>query len=335
MNHHFLLSCKLFIVGLISLSNLAASPIAQGSSPLEDALIRQRDRTNERLRQSQEAITQPSPSPQNVTEADLERLKQEGLALLKQNQYKLAQQKFIEAYNLGAQDASVDYYIGLTSYHLGENTRAVKAFTSALKKNPSSIDSRYYRGRAYSNLNNNQAAFSDYTYILNKDSKHCAAWNSRGVINLIQEKYNEAIYDFNQALNLSPDSLCEQYVVLYNLGDTHLTLKKYQTAINYLNQAIRLKPDYADAWNLRGVAYSWLNNFPQAIVDYQKALEINPNHQDALRNLAIATTPSQPNSLNSGISYPSDLDYPTSSPVEDQPLDPWDTCGASYCSSWD
>ena len=299
MNYQFLLLHKLLIVGLISISSFANLQVARGESPLEDALIRQRDITNERLRQSQDAINQPSPIHQNVSEADLEQLKQDGLILLEQNQYKPAQLKFIEAYNLGARDASVYYYIGLTSFHLGENAQAVQAFTYALEQNPESIDSKYYRGSAYYNLNDNQAAYSDYTDVINKNPAYCAAWNSRGVVNFSLEKYSEAMYDYTKALNLSPESQCPKFIVLFNLGHVHNLVEEYQTAINYLDRAIQLKPDHADSWHQRGIAYRWINNSPQAINDYKKALEINPNHQGAIADLIALTTTPTNNSANS------------------------------------
>lgn len=50
------------------------------------------------------------------------------------------------------------------------------------------------------------------------------------------------------------------------------------------DKAIAIKPDYADAWNGRGAALSYLKRYEEALKSFDKAISINPDHQLAINN---------------------------------------------------
>jgi tetratricopeptide (TPR) repeat protein len=52
--------------------------------------------------------------------------------------------------------------------------------------------------------------------------------------------------------------------------------QKLDQAIAAFTEAIKLDPNYADAYNRRGVAFSWKKNNDSAIADFTKAIELNP-----------------------------------------------------------
>jgi tetratricopeptide (TPR) repeat protein len=56
-------------------------------------------------------------------------------------------------------------------------------------------------------------------------------------------------------------------------------------ALKYLNKAIELDPKYASAYHLRGIAYAVLEEYRRAIKDYNKAIELNPELDDALSEI--------------------------------------------------
>ena len=61
---------------------------------------------------------------------------------------------------------------------------------------------------------------------------------------------------------------------------------KYSDGLEKLNQAIALKKDWELPYFYRGVANQALENFDDAILDYTKAIEINPQMTDAYYNRA-------------------------------------------------
>jgi len=65
-------------------------------------------------------------------------------------------------------------------------------------------------------------------------------------------------------------------------------MNKFEEAILDYDRAIDLKPDFAQAYNNRGNAYSMQGNNARAIEDYDKALKLVPNYASAYQNRAVA-----------------------------------------------
>jgi tetratricopeptide (TPR) repeat protein len=61
-------------------------------------------------------------------------------------------------------------------------------------------------------------------------------------------------------------------------------LKKYKEAIVCYNKAIEINPGYADAYNNKGNALYNLKKYKEAIVCYNKAIKIDPGHTEAYFN---------------------------------------------------
>ena len=101
--------------------------------------------------------------------------------------------------------------------------------------------------------------------------------------NYALERYDEALADYNQALELRPD----YPEALTNRGVTHDDLERYDEALADYNQALELRPDYPDALTNRGVAYRKLERYQEALADYNRALELIPDHPQTLNNRGV------------------------------------------------
>lgn len=66
-----------------------------------------------------------------------------------------------------------------------------------------------------------------------------------------------------------------------------MQMKSYTNALNDFNVAITINPKFANGYlyYMRGNTYGILGDFDKAIVDHKKALEINPNFEEARRSL--------------------------------------------------
>jgi len=73
-----------------------------------------------------------------------------------------------------------------------------------------------------------------------------------------------------------------------NRGIAYAKLNKYEQAIEDFSKAIELNPDDAEAYYNRGLAYAKLNEHEQAIEDYGKAIKLNPNYAEAYNNRGVA-----------------------------------------------
>jgi tetratricopeptide (TPR) repeat protein len=74
----------------------------------------------------------------------------------------------------------------------------------------------------------------------------------------------------------------------YNRGLANKEKGEYDQAISDYNKALELKPNYADAYNNRGIAHDDKGEYDQAISDYDMALKINPTYTLAQENRELA-----------------------------------------------
>ncbi|MGA2468126.1 MAG: tetratricopeptide repeat protein, partial [Thermodesulfobacteriota bacterium] len=73
-----------------------------------------------------------------------------------------------------------------------------------------------------------------------------------------------------------------------NRGMAYRDKGQYDQAISDFNKALEINSKYAYAYNNRGMAYRDKGQYDQAISDYNKALEINPKYAYAYNNRGIA-----------------------------------------------
>ncbi|RHZ90181.1 hypothetical protein Glove_5g5 [Diversispora epigaea] len=72
------------------------------------------------------------------------------------------------------------------------------------------------------------------------------------------------------------------YSTLCNRAEAYCKLKKYNKAINDLNDAIQLKPQKTTAWYLRGAIKGLKESYTEAIYDLSKAIIMDSNNCFAL-----------------------------------------------------
>lgn len=73
----------------------------------------------------------------------------------------------------------------------------------------------------------------------------------------------------------------------YNQGSEILQLGDYRDAIVAFNKALEIDPELVDAYIKRATAKSKLNDYRGAIADYNKAIQIDPENADTYYNRAI------------------------------------------------
>lgn len=76
------------------------------------------------------------------------------------------------------------------------------------------------------------------------------------------------------------------YKTLLDDGIFDIRNGKFDEAIDKINKSIELKRDWEIPYFYRAVAYQALENFDNAMLDYTKALQLNPRMTDAYYNRA-------------------------------------------------
>ena len=95
-------------------------------------------------------------------------------------------------------------------------------------------------------------------------------FSDRGNAYFRKGDYDRAIQDYDQAIQLKPDSA----QVFNNRGNALTHMSRFDRAIADYDQATRLRPDYAMAFNNRGIVYDHKGEYNRAIQDYDQAIRL-------------------------------------------------------------
>ncbi|MFC1852102.1 tetratricopeptide repeat protein [candidate division CSSED10-310 bacterium] len=95
-------------------------------------------------------------------------------------------------------------------------------------------------------------------------------------------------------------SIKSQALDHYNRGITLFEQKKYEEALDEYRQALNLNPEFSDAWNNQGIALMRLQNYAAAIDSFQKAI-LHKHEHSAEIYLNLAYTYTQQGDMVSGL----------------------------------
>lgn len=148
------------------------------------------------------------------------------------------------------------------------------------------------RGNCYLETGSYVTAIQNYTdaieyFVLaegKSNSEVASLYNRRGYARLKLNLYNEALSDFQRAIEHKPD-FAEAY---NNSGNAYRKLDRYDEALAQCDKAIEYKPDFAEAYNNRGNIYYLFSKDVEAIYDYTRAIELKQNYAGAYYNRGTA-----------------------------------------------
>lgn len=207
---------------------------------------------------------------------------------------KLKDEAFIKHINNTIQDycdlsiPSYYYQRGIGLYNLKEYQKAVEIYHTGLVKFPENAMLLSFKGNAHMFLNEFEKSIELYQLSLK---------NKESFLNEI--KINPRFADASEKEQRIYYSgyLASTY---YSLAESNAYLNHFDEALNAINNAIELLPELKDLemenyYNLRGHIYTMKNQYAKAIIDFDKALQINKNFATAYVNRAIAKTNSADN----------------------------------------
>ena len=167
-------------------------------------------------------------------------------------------------------------------------TKAIEAFSEAIKHDPQYWDAYYFRGWAHADLGQHEKAIEDFTEVIRikPENEEHNAYYYRGLSYKKIGKSDEADQDFIKAKELGwPFDILGLAKAPYDkgvgyanegnseqkYGDDGKAKSAYEKAIEQYGIAIEADPTYADAYYYRGMAYARLGKCDEALHDFQKA----------------------------------------------------------------
>jgi len=164
---------------------------------------------------------------------------------------------------------------GIMSYEEGSFSQALSDYDQAIKIDPAVAEVYYDRGDVFAKQDDFTQALLNYNKAIALDPDYAEAYTNRGSLYVKQGNIIQALSDYNKAIGLYPPAASQW---ASNIGP-----KELKTA-SIGNVARRKYSSYADAYYDRACVFDRSGQLPQALADYDAAIEINPAYADAYNN---------------------------------------------------
>ncbi len=208
--------------------------------------------------------------------------------------------QYSKALELNPNYANAYYNRGWVYYQLTNYTDCVRDMSKVIAYDDTFQPAYMMRGTAYYSLQFYQKAFADYQKAVELNPKDKISLNNMGLIMEQENKNEEALKYYNLALEIDPNyksaknnrdaiqkiaakssqkteqSTNNAHALLVK-ADAELEKRDYQNAIALLDEAIQNNRNFRDAYEKRGWAKSRLGEYEQAIIDFNRALELGAN----------------------------------------------------------
>jgi tetratricopeptide (TPR) repeat protein len=205
--------------------------------------------------------------------------------------------------------------LGFALTELGLRSRAMAAYTEAIRINPQSAAAHNYFGVLLADMDDHDRAAAEYETALRLQPRFADAHNNLGLSRMARDRTDDAIAEFKTALAIDPGFAPARN----NLAIAYVHEQRFDLAIPTFEEAVRQQPGSAEAhFNLASalansgrkrdalphfqaaaqlggepikVHYTWgtalmdLGDMPGATSHFMAALKINPSFTPAVHDL--------------------------------------------------
>ena len=176
---------------------------------------------------------------------------------------------------------------GALFFQRGYLGQAEAFFQQALAQDSSSAEALYGIGSVYLNQNKNAAARQMFQRCVKLSPAYPNtlpdAWNNLGVLATRENRVDDSIACFRQALQLNPN----HQLSLNNLGNAYRVQKRWNDAREVLEHALQVSPDDPEANYSLGMVFAQTDDTVRAYDYLQRALRARPDYPEALNNLGV------------------------------------------------
>lgn len=134
-------------------------------------------------------------------------------------------------------------------------------------------ESHYERGLGYEKKEQYNEAIPEYDQAIENNPEYSDAYFHRGLCYSKKKEYNKAILDYSKVTELK-SNYADAY---FNRGSAYAESQKYDEGIKDYTKYTQLRPQDPDGYITRGRVLSLKGEDIDAISDFDKAMELNPN----------------------------------------------------------
>jgi protein O-mannosyl-transferase len=155
-------------------------------------------------------------------------------------------------------------------------------WSDVIQKYPNAAAAHNNRALLLAATNKYEEALSDYNKALEVLPSYAEAYNNRGVLLMNSKKFAEALNDFNVAINLRPT----YWRAYFNKGLLFMSTAQADSAIKNYDVAIRLNPSY-DSYLNKGFVLHNQNRLDEALIEYNRAKDFQPTNPQVHYNIGL------------------------------------------------
>ncbi len=173
---------------------------------------------------------------------------------------------------------------GAGHHVLGNSEQALADYTQAIALAPDYGLAYRNRGLLWEALGDADAAYADYTAAIERDPADANALRNRGGINLNRDDFAAAVADYDAAFAADPTIGNASF--FNDRGLAQALQGAFEDAVRDFERAIEIDPEFVDAYINRAFAYDDMGDLPAALADHERAMALAPDDTRELNNLA-------------------------------------------------
>ncbi len=177
-------------------------------------------------------------------------------------------------------------YFNLGNHYVtqGRLDEAVELFLKSLERDPDFVDCLYNLGNTYMKLGRWKEAAAEYERVVALSVGHDQAHYNLGKAYAKLGRYEQAELEYRTAATLKPGHVNAHF----NRANALVRLGRIVDALSAYETAVSLAPGRTDILNNQGIAYSLNGDYLRAARSFRAVLEIDPENENAKRNLERA-----------------------------------------------
>lgn len=219
-----------------------------------------------------------------------------GFFLMARGDAKRAEADFSKAVELDPKFAEAWNNRGLIFLAGNQSDRAIADFSQAIKTKDDYVDAHNNLGFAFYKAKKFDQAEASLNRALQINPDYVNAYNNRGLVRLQTKETDKAVADFTEAIKRNRFDVqyyVSRRVALLALKQTTAAAADAQrinwlTGLNTMNTRVRQDRGNPAVYIDRGRYFEQAGEQEEAIVDYTRALQLNPGSNDALVRRAAA-----------------------------------------------
>jgi tetratricopeptide (TPR) repeat protein len=202
-----------------------------------------------------------------------------GWAYLVQQHYELAISDFKFAEDV-TPFWEIEEYLGEAYAGLNQHEEAIRYYDQAIANQPDNVRAYIDRGISYVNLGEYEEAIDNFDTAIDLDSENAMAYGDRGWAYANLNEYDAAIADFVRTLDINPD----YENVTLTIHEGRIRLGDYKSIVDDLRAAeaaLQNDSDNSKLYRRRGIVRMRLAEFEDALSDFSRAIELNPEDAES------------------------------------------------------